>query len=43
MPAPSSATVPRTQPLVPPLSKAASMILSLEKKPANGGQPMMAR
>ena len=34
---------PRIVPLVPPLSKAASMILSLVKKPENGGKPMIAR
>ena len=43
MPAPSSAAVPRIAPEVPPLSKAASMIGSLVKKPENGGTPMIAR
>ena len=37
------AMVPIVQPRVPPWSYAASMILSLEKKPAKPGKPMMAR
>ncbi|SLI36484.1 Uncharacterised protein [Mycobacteroides abscessus subsp. abscessus] len=42
-PAPSSAAVPRAYPPAPPSPKATSMILSLEKNPANGGTPMIAR
>ena len=38
----TSAVMPKIQPDVPPLSKAASMILSLEKKPDSGGMPMIA-
>ena len=34
---------PRIQPSVPPLANAASMILSLEKKPDRPGKPMIAR
>jgi len=40
---PSSAATPRTHPEVPPVSNAASMTVSLAKKPENGGMPMIAR
>ncbi|CFR87259.1 Uncharacterised protein [Mycobacterium tuberculosis] len=42
-PAPSSAAPPSSEPRMPPAPNAASMIASLEKKPANGGTPIIAR
>jgi len=43
MPAPISAARPRIHPDVPPFANAASMTVSLAKKPENGGMPMIAR